>query len=41
MNIVFSYFKKWSRDCPENFMGLLELLSAEKKEYAEKFTIQL
>ncbi|EMG11628.1 hypothetical protein LEP1GSC151_0793 [Leptospira interrogans serovar Grippotyphosa str. LT2186] len=41
LNIVFSYFKKWSRDCPENFMGLLELLSAEKKEYAEKFTIQL
>ncbi|EMO41279.1 stage II sporulation protein E [Leptospira noguchii serovar Autumnalis str. ZUN142] len=31
LNIIFSYFNKWSKDCPENFMGLLELLSAEKK----------
>ncbi|EKR52845.1 trifunctional serine/threonine-protein kinase/ATP-binding protein/SpoIIE family protein phosphatase [Leptospira interrogans] len=36
LNIVFSYFKKWSRDCPENFMGLLELLSAEKKRIRGK-----
>ncbi|EMO75053.1 hypothetical protein LEP1GSC127_4091, partial [Leptospira kirschneri str. 200801925] len=31
LNIILSYFKRWSRDCPENFMGLLELLNAEKK----------
>nr|PJZ92700.1 serine/threonine protein kinase [Leptospira ellisii] len=27
---ILAYFEKWSRDCPENFMGHLELLKAEK-----------
>ncbi|EMO66572.1 stage II sporulation protein E [Leptospira kirschneri str. 200803703] len=36
LNIILSYFKRWSRDCPENFMGLLELLNAEKKRIRGK-----
>ncbi|XDD49703.1 SpoIIE family protein phosphatase [Leptospira sp. WS92.C1] len=27
---IFAHFEKWSKDCPENFMGHLELLKAEK-----------
>ncbi|TGM60124.1 trifunctional serine/threonine-protein kinase/ATP-binding protein/SpoIIE family protein phosphatase [Leptospira adleri] len=30
LKLVFSLFEKWSKDCPENFMGHLELLRAER-----------
>ncbi|WP_061221212.1 trifunctional serine/threonine-protein kinase/ATP-binding protein/SpoIIE family protein phosphatase [Leptospira borgpetersenii] len=36
LNLIFSYFTKWSKNCPENFMGLLELLHAERERVRKK-----
>ncbi|EMJ95399.1 trifunctional serine/threonine-protein kinase/ATP-binding protein/SpoIIE family protein phosphatase [Leptospira alstonii] len=38
LNLLFSYFEKWSGDCPENFMGLLQLLRAERERVRGKIS---
>ncbi|MDI7229236.1 SpoIIE family protein phosphatase [Leptospira santarosai] len=38
LNIIFNYFDKWGKNCPENFMGLLELLRAEKERIQRKIS---
>ncbi|WP_078125790.1 trifunctional serine/threonine-protein kinase/ATP-binding protein/SpoIIE family protein phosphatase [Leptospira alexanderi] len=38
LNLIFSYFTKWSKNCPENFMGLLELLHAERERVRRKIS---
>ncbi|TGM97832.1 trifunctional serine/threonine-protein kinase/ATP-binding protein/SpoIIE family protein phosphatase [Leptospira yasudae] len=36
LKLAKTHFEKWSKDCPENFMGLLELLRAEEERIKGK-----